>query len=181
MTAAACFNSDEDESDRWSIISDMLRFLRIGFLSRNEAEVDKWLPPADGVLPEAWISLATWRGPYSHVTSQSFSLGRSAGEMRQVLQHLPIQLFRRDGAQIATRLGPCAPGSIFETRGIIIPATLGHDVSPGGPDVLLGPVVGQIVDMASGLSARRAVVLGMLNGLRRARSGHAGRLFAVGL
>jgi hypothetical protein len=33
IDSAACFTSDDDDSDFWSMASDMLRFLRIGFLT----------------------------------------------------------------------------------------------------------------------------------------------------
>lgn len=72
--AAACFTSDEVESDLWSIISDILRFFRIGFLTK-EFDLDilrLWGPVWTGCK----FAVPVWSGPYSHVTSQSLSLLR---------------------------------------------------------------------------------------------------------
>ena len=41
--AAACRTSEDAESDFWSISSDMLRFLRMGFLLRKELFFDRLL------------------------------------------------------------------------------------------------------------------------------------------
>ena len=60
--------------DRCNMISDMLRFLRIGFLLRKEFDLEMPLP--EGV-PLGCIDRLEplCRGPYSQVTSQSLSLG----------------------------------------------------------------------------------------------------------
>ena len=61
------------------MISDMLLFLRIGFLfgCKNELLFER---RDDGRGDELGIAkgfeLMVWRGPYSHVTSQSLSLKR---------------------------------------------------------------------------------------------------------
>lgn len=60
--AAACLRREEAERERCSIISDMLRFLRMGFLWRKELDFEMRLPmgEVDGMngLPEP-----VWRGP----------------------------------------------------------------------------------------------------------------------
>jgi hypothetical protein len=73
--AAACFKSDEDDSDLWSIISDILLFFKIGFLFKNELDLDSLLLLAgdvDGKCKD--FSDPVCSGPYSQVTSQSLSL-----------------------------------------------------------------------------------------------------------
>jgi len=48
-------------------------FLRIGFLCRNDDEVDRRLGGGDAVVLKAFF-VSVCNGPYSHVTSQSLSL-----------------------------------------------------------------------------------------------------------
>ena len=75
--AAACLSSEEADKERWSIISDIDRFLRIGFLLGWRKELDL-LSREEGKGEELGMAkgfeLMVWRGPYSHVTSQSLSL-----------------------------------------------------------------------------------------------------------
>jgi len=63
MAAAACFSKDEEDSDRCSIISDMLRFFKMGFLLRNEFDLDKPLPAGDDDDGIRALSERVWRGP----------------------------------------------------------------------------------------------------------------------
>jgi len=68
-------SSEEEESDLCNIISDMLRFLRIGFLLRKEFDLEIRLlleGEVAGILKD--LSVPVCSGPYSHVTSQSFNL-----------------------------------------------------------------------------------------------------------
>jgi hypothetical protein len=73
--SAACFTSDDDDSDFCSIASDMLRFFKIGFLtpSTNELVLDNLLAGSE-FCDELNRFDAGCIGPYSHVTSTSFSL-----------------------------------------------------------------------------------------------------------
>ena len=71
--AAAWLISDEVEMDFCSITSDMLRFFRMGFFTRNEFDLDKRLTGSEVF----WLLCRLeegWRGPYNQVTSLSFSL-----------------------------------------------------------------------------------------------------------
>jgi len=76
--AAACFINDEVDRDLCSINSDTLRFLRIGFFWRKELDFDRRLVLIGEFKGESearkGLALPVWRGPYSQVTSQSFSL-----------------------------------------------------------------------------------------------------------
>lgn len=73
--SAACFTSDDEEIDFCSIASDMLRFLRIGFLTpcTNEFVLDSRLAGSEFCCEQKRFD-AGCIGPYSHVTSTSFSL-----------------------------------------------------------------------------------------------------------
>lgn len=73
MASVACFTSDDVDKDFCSMISEALRFLRIGFFVRNELLFDIWLGGSE-VGWEMQYLVAVCRGPYSHVTSQSFNL-----------------------------------------------------------------------------------------------------------
>jgi hypothetical protein len=72
---ATCLSSDDAESGLWSIISDILRFPRIGFLLRNELDFEMQLLLAgrEGGIPSD-LTDPVCSGPYNQVTSQSFSL-----------------------------------------------------------------------------------------------------------
>jgi hypothetical protein len=61
------------DGDSRSMISKSLRFFRIGFLLSKESDFDIPTPVIDagGV---GNLAKLVWRGPYNHVTSQSFSL-----------------------------------------------------------------------------------------------------------
>lgn len=55
------------------MVSNTLRFFKIDFLLEEEFNLDIPTPARDvGVIDN--LSELDWRGPYSHVTSQSFSL-----------------------------------------------------------------------------------------------------------
>ena len=70
---AACLSSNDAESDLRSIISDILRFLRIGFLLRKELDFEILLAGGEGdILNDLTDPVSS--GPYNQVTSQSFSL-----------------------------------------------------------------------------------------------------------
>lgn len=72
--------SDEFDIDRWSMTSDMLRFLRMGFLLMKELLFDNMLLP---VSETGWVRGVyedVCNGPYNHVTSQSLSQLRVSGE-----------------------------------------------------------------------------------------------------
>lgn len=56
------------------MISDVVFFFNIGFLSRYEFGVSRRLEGDKGVISCLW---EVFRGPYNHVTSQSFNLQRS--------------------------------------------------------------------------------------------------------
>lgn len=76
MAAVACLSKLEVDRDFCSIISDMLRFFRIGFVLYNDP--DDCLGSAGDATGDAgeWlviVSAPTDSGPYSQVTSQSFS------------------------------------------------------------------------------------------------------------
>ena len=73
--SAACFTNDEDDSDFCSMASDMLRFLRIGFLTplTKDPDLDKRLTGSEFCCEQKRFE-AGCMGPYSHVTSTSFSL-----------------------------------------------------------------------------------------------------------
>jgi hypothetical protein len=73
--SAACFTSDDDDNDFCNIASDMLRFFKIGFLTlTNEFVFDNRLAGSEFCC-ELNRFEAGCMGPYSHVTSTSFSLG----------------------------------------------------------------------------------------------------------
>lgn len=41
--SVACFIRVDEDSDRWSMISDKLRFFKMGFLELNELLLESWL------------------------------------------------------------------------------------------------------------------------------------------
>jgi hypothetical protein len=65
--------SEDDDSDLWSIISDILRFFKMGFLCKNEFDFEILLlaGDVDGIND---LSDPVCSGPYNQVTSQSLSL-----------------------------------------------------------------------------------------------------------
>lgn len=74
IAAAACFKREDDEIDLCNIISDMLRFFKIGFL-RKELDLDnRLLSIGDVEGRRNVLSDPDCRGPYNQVTSQSFNL-----------------------------------------------------------------------------------------------------------
>jgi hypothetical protein len=48
--------------DFWSMTSDMLLFLRMGFLCKNEFVLDNWLVGSEAFCEMARLE-AGWRGP----------------------------------------------------------------------------------------------------------------------
>ncbi len=71
--AAACFIRDDVDRDLCSIISDMLRFFRMGFLFSRK-ELDLVSSTLSIGRDSDRMFLPVCKGPYSQVTSQSFSL-----------------------------------------------------------------------------------------------------------
>lgn len=70
--AEACCKRVCCDNERCKIVSDAVFFFKIGFLSRYEFGVPRRLDVGDvGVIS---CLLYVFKGPYSQVTSQSFSL-----------------------------------------------------------------------------------------------------------
>jgi hypothetical protein len=93
-------------------LSRVHRFFRIGLLLTKELELDISLLAGD-TERIANFSELVWRGPYSHVTSQSFSLVHLARLWIHptTIDHrgLPIQSLRKHCLQPILRPRPCSP------------------------------------------------------------------------
>jgi hypothetical protein len=61
--AAACLRREEAERERCSIISDMLRFFRMGFLWRKELDFEMRRLPMGEVEGMKGLPEPVWRGP----------------------------------------------------------------------------------------------------------------------
>ena len=92
--AVACLRSDEVDRDRWSISSDTLYFLRIGFLLRKELDLVSSTLSAD--RRDRTLLLPVCNRPCSQVISQSLSLGGGSSATRRRPAHdgVPVQRFR---------------------------------------------------------------------------------------
>jgi hypothetical protein len=73
IATGVCLSSNDAENDPRSIISDILRFLRIGFLLRKELDFEILLAGEQGGVLNGLTDPVS-SGPYNQVTSQSFSL-----------------------------------------------------------------------------------------------------------
>lgn len=110
MAAVACLSKDDDDKDRCNMTSDILLFLRMGFLWTNEPCFDKpelFLP----VLLRDSLELCVCSGPYNHVTSQSLSQFRVSGEtvLRLYLAFIHV---RHDAF---SKRGPLLYSPLFDT------------------------------------------------------------------
>jgi hypothetical protein len=93
-----CLSSNDAENDLGSIISDIPRFLRIGFLLRKELDFEILLAGEEGGILNGLTDPVS-SGPYNQVTSESFSLvdvsqGAATQKLRSQMicyQCLPIE------------------------------------------------------------------------------------------
>lgn len=61
--SVACFISVDDDIDLWSIISERLRFLRMGFLQLKELLLESWLAAEEAESDPSGMVLLDWKGP----------------------------------------------------------------------------------------------------------------------
>lgn len=117
------------------MISDVVFFFNIGFLSRYEFGVSGRLEGDEGVISCLW---KVFRGPYSHVTSQSFSLQRSlvclfwdyTRKLDLLSGNIPIKRIWRNCSKIMFRLRPCPPRSILQSHSITVDVLTSSHVAP---------------------------------------------------
>lgn len=62
----------------------------------------------------------------------------------------PVESLWGDSAEAVALLPPGAPAGVLETDTVGDFVLLAGHVAPGAPDVLLFPVVGEVVDLAAG-------------------------------
>lgn len=135
----------------------------------KELDLDKPADVSSCLGRERSLVLPVSRGPYSQVTSQSLSLRQKSASWdynRSEGYNKPVECLRRDGLEVVLCLDPCPPGRILEPCRVAAKAIpVGNDMLPGRPNVLLLPIMRQVVDMTSGLCPNCSVVYSTTGGI----------------
>lgn len=70
----------------------------------------------------------------------------------------PVKGLGGDGLELIALLPPCSPRGVLETSAVCDGILLASHVPPGPPDILLLPLVREIIDLAAGKGDEGGVV-----------------------
>jgi hypothetical protein len=74
-------------------------------------------------------------------------------------KNIPVQCLSRDCAELVLVLHPRPPRSVLKSRSIVEVSTPRHNQLPGRPNILLTPIVREVVDVPRWLRAQGTIVL----------------------